>query len=133
MRRAESDTHQKIERLIEDEQDPRERVRLVVLHQISTVLADNVAAVSKMNTEFIDHRDDYEKHIARETAILNQGRGMLRVLGLVLVGAQSLLGYLYYQHVDAVRELQAITAGNSKEIEIIRERHRIEDRVGKQP
>lgn len=124
---------QKIEALIQDESDPRERARLLILYQIATVLIDNVSAVRETTDEFRNHRVEYEGHVKREEAYINQGRGMWRVVGAIVVVAQGTLGYLYYEHVDAMRELQTIVVAHSKEFEVLRERHRIEDRLGRQP
>lgn len=124
---------QKIEALIQEEADPRERARLLILYQIAAVLIDNVAAVRETTQEFKSHRLEYEAHITREEALINQGKGLWRLLGVVMVIAQASLGYLYVEHIEALKAMQATLAGHSKQIEVINERHRLEERTGRQP
>lgn len=133
MRRADSEMQQKIEALIQEEADPRERARLLILYQIAAVLIDNVAAVRETTQEFKDHRLEYEAHITREEALINQGKGLWRVLGAVIVIAQGLLGYLYVEHIQALKGMQATLNGHAKQIEVINERFRLGERNGRQP
>ena len=130
MRRTDAEMQQKIEALIQDEADPRERARLLILYQISAVLIDNVAAVRETTEEFRAHRLEYEKHVEREEAYINQGRGMWRIAWVVLIAGQSALGYLYAQHLDAIRRVEAVVASNSKDIEALKTWKQFEDRNG---
>ena len=132
MRRSDAEMQQKIEALIQDEPDSRERARLLILYQIATVLIDNVSAVRETTKEFREHRLEYDSHIEREERYINQGRGMWRMAGAVVFIAQAMLGYLYYQHTDTMRGVQVVVSSISKDMETIRERHRIEDRTGGQ-
>lgn len=133
VRRADSEMQQQIEDLIREEADPRERARLLILYQIAAVLIDTVGAVRVTADEFKAHRAAYAEHVVREEAYLNQGRGMWRVAAAVLLAAQGALGYLYFEHVGAVREVQALLAVQGKELESLKERARIMDRLGRQP
>ena len=119
---------QKIEALIQEEADPRERARLLILYQIATVLIDNVAAVRETTEEFKQHRIEYEAHIAREESYINQGRGMWRIAGVVLLIAQASLGYLYTQHIDAMRRVEAVVAAQGKDIDALKTWKQFEDR-----
>lgn len=120
MRRVDAEMQQKIEALIQEEADPRERARLLILYQIATVLIDNVAAVRETTEEFKQHRIEYEAHIAREESYINQGRGMWRIAGVVLLIAQASLGYLYTQHIDAMRRVEAAVAAQGKDIDALK-------------
>lgn len=133
MRKADSEMQQQIEALIREEADPRERARLLILYQIASVLIDNVAAQRETTEEFRQHRVEYEAHIARENAYINQAKGMWRIATAVIVIAQAVLGYAFYEHVGTMRDIQALSLANSKELEVIRERHRVEERLGRQP
>lgn len=130
MRRADAEIQQKIEALIQEEADPRERSRLLILYQIASVLIDNVAAVRETTDGFKAHRIEYEKHIEREEAYLNQGRGMWRIAGVVLLAAQATLGYLYSQHLDAMRRVEAIVSTQGKDIDALKTWKQLEDRNG---
>lgn len=130
MRRADSEMQQKIEALIQEEADPRERARLLILYQIATVLIDNVSAVRETADEFKDHRVEYVKHIEREEAYLNQGRGMWRIGAVVILAAQAALGYFYSQHVETMRRVEAIVTTQGKDIDDLKTWKQFEDRNG---
>lgn len=138
MRRADAEMQQKIEALIQEEADPRERARLLILYQIATVLIDNVAAVRETTDEFKKHRVDYDKHVEREEAFINQGKGMWTLagwiggaFGVVLLVVQGALGYLYSQHIDAQRRIEAVVTTQGKDIEGLNTWKKIlEDRNG---
>lgn len=131
MRRADSEMQQKIEALIQEEADPRERARLLILYQIAAVLIDNVAAVRETTAEFKDHRLEYEAHITREEALINQGRGLWRALGAVVVVVQATLGYLYVDHMESLKAMQTTMNSHAQQLEVIAERHRLEERNGR--
>jgi hypothetical protein len=133
MRRADSEIQQQIESLIREEADPRERARLLILYQIAAVLIDNVAAVRETTDEFRAHRQEYETHVRREESYINQGRGMWRMAAVLMLLAQSTLGYLYYEQVDTVKQLQVAVIGQGKDMEALKERARLLDRLGRQP
>ena len=130
MRRADSEMQQKIEALIQEEADPRERARLLILYQIATVLIDNVSAVRETADEFKDHRVEYVKHIEREEAYLNQGRGMWRIGAVVILAAQAALGYFYSQHVETMRRVEAIVTTQGRDIDDLKTWKQFEDRNG---
>jgi hypothetical protein len=133
MRRTDSEMQEKIESLLKEAADPRDRALLMILYHISTVLIDNVSAVRESTDEFKLHREEYDAHVKREEAYINQGRGMWRIVGLLMFVVQSTLGYLYYQNVDAMRELQTAVVLINRDMAVIKERHRIEDKTGQQP
>ena len=130
MRRADSEMQQKIEALIQEEADPRERARLLILYQIATVLIDNVSAVRETADEFKDHRVEYVKHIEREEAYLNQGRGMWRIGAVVILAAQAALGYFYSRHVETMRRVEAIVTTQGRDIDGLKTWKQFEDRNG---
>lgn len=129
-RRADQEMQQKIEALIQEEADPRERARLLILYQIATVLIDNVSAVRETTEEFRQHRIEYEAHVVREESYINQGRGMWRIAGVVLLIAQGSLGYLYTQHIDAMRRVEAAVTSQGKDIDALKAWKQFEDRKG---
>jgi hypothetical protein len=130
MRRADSEMQQKIEALIQEEADPRERARLLILYQIATVLIDNVSAVRETADEFKDHRVEYVKHIEREEAYLNQGRGMWRIGAVVILAAQAALGYFYSRNVETMRRVEAIVTTQGRDIDGLKTWKQFEDRNG---
>lgn len=133
MRRADSEMQQKIEALIQEEADPRERARLLILYQIASVLIDNVAAVRETTQEFKEHRLEYEQRVLREDALINQGKGIWRFLGAIIVVVQASFGYLYVEHIETLQAMQVTINNHSKQLEVIAERHRLEERTGRQP
>lgn len=133
MRRSDTEMQQKIEELIQDEPEPRERARLLILYQIATVLIDNVAATRETTAEFRNHRIEYHKHVQREESYINQGKGMWRFAALILVVGQLVFGYLLFDLPTQVRKIEATVQLQGKDIDMLLDRARVTDRLGRQP
>jgi hypothetical protein len=133
MRRADMEAQKQIEDLIQDENDPRARTHLLVLYQLSTGLTDNIGAVRALIDEMKALRQDHDAHVKEEEKILQQGRGAWKIFAWVLITAQSVIGFLYIEHLQALKALQVSVVTLQKEIEVIQERHRVEDRAGRMP
>ena len=118
-RQSDEDMQKKIEELIEDESDPRERARLLILLAISRTLVDNVVAVREVTDEFRSHREEFDRHLAAEQAMLNQGRGAMRLAMAAIFLIQSVFGYVFIEHVTLVKALQMEVTNNTKEIAVI--------------
>lgn len=133
MPRTDAEMQADIERLIAAEADPKERARLLILYKIAAVVSETASDVRESAERLRSLRDEYDAHITRDDSYINQARGAWRVGAAAIVLAQSGLGYLYYDHVGAMREMQAVTTTHARELQALQERHRIEDRVGRQP
>jgi hypothetical protein len=82
-----------IKQLIVRENDPDKRVFLIVLNSINTSLKGNTALTGKLSEEFSKHVESFEKHVEKEEALLNQGKGMWRIISGILFVTQAITGY----------------------------------------
>lgn len=109
--------------LIEAEPDPKERARLMIMMQISDILIDNVRAVRGLSDEMHSHRVEFADHIKKELEYINQGKGMWRVLAVVLSIAQAIIGYSFWTHVEDMRDMQAAVQRLDKRMGLIEDRY----------
>lgn len=80
-----------INKLIQQEQDPKNRAFLLVLQQIHYSLIANTETVNDVAEKLDKHLTAYEQHAAAEDARLNQGRGLWRILAWLLGVLQVLV------------------------------------------
>lgn len=132
-RHADIEMLAKIQSLIEDEADPRERTRLLILFEIARGLNDSTRAVREVTTEFREHRLEFESHVDDEQKLINQGKGMWRVVVIGVIVIQSALSYVIVDHFAEMQALRVTTEKHSKQLEVIAERHRQEERFRQAP
>ena len=106
----------RLQELIELEPDPKERARLLIMMQISGLLIDNVQSVRTLTTELHEHRSEFSIHIDEERKLFNQGRGAWRVFLVSVAIVQGLLGYIYFKHIDEMREIKKVVAVHERQI-----------------
>lgn len=133
IRRSDLDAQHQLEEMIRLEPDARTRAQLLILHQLSASQTDNTAAMRTFMEEVKALRADHDRHVKEETILIQQGRGAVKVIIWVLITAQAVLGFLYTEHIAALRALQESVFIAQKEIEAIQERHRVEERTGRIP
>lgn len=122
MRRADHSMQEKIKDMIEQEPDPRERMRLLILLQISSILVDNVAAVQGLSDRLDVHDIKFDTHVDEESKLINQGRGMWRVMVFALLLAQGAIGYLYVDTINVLKQMQTSISTNSRDLAVMRDR-----------
>lgn len=113
---------EKIKDMIEQEPDPRERMRLLILLQISSILVDNVAAVQGLSDRLDVHDIKFDTHVDEESKLINQGRGMWRVMVFALLLAQGAIGYLYVDTINVLKQMQTSISTNSRDLAVMRDR-----------
>ena len=123
-RQADIEMLAKIQGLIEDESDPRERTRLLILFEIARGLNDSTRAVREVTTEFREHRLEFESHVDDNHRIINQGKGMWRVVAVGVIVIQSALSYVILDHLNEMKNLRLTVGQHSKELRVIDERIR---------
>ena len=87
-----------IERLIEQENDPKVRLHLMILNRLHLCMVANTEStkevanmVTKVGTKLDEHLTNYEEHTKQEQALINKGRGAWRVIAWV-IGAVQVIG-----------------------------------------
>jgi hypothetical protein len=135
IRRSDLDAQRQIEDMIKDEGDPRARAQLLILYQLSSNQTDSISIVRSLVEELKALRQEHEQHVKEEEELIQQGRGAWKaissawkILSIILIAAQSALGYLYVQHLNALEAVQNDLIQAQQDIEIIKERHRVENR-----
>ncbi len=113
-RRASDKRQDDIERLIANEDDPKQRGLMIVLQSINRSLIANTIStqstqleVEKHRQEFMQHLNNFEKHAMNEEAIMNKGKGAWWVLSAVLMVAQS---FVIYAWRDSRIEIESMKA-----------------------
>jgi hypothetical protein len=126
MRRTDNELQQQLQRMIEQEQEPIERARLMVMYQMVAILVDNVEVARETSNNF-------NAHAAKEDQLLNRAWGIGKVIGVAVLIVQITVGYVLSEHLNDMKAMQATLMTHGKELDTIKERHRIEDRLGRQP
>lgn len=99
---------QAVQQLIIDEQDPKEKLRLLMLLQLNSSLVSNVIAVRNLTGEFKEHRLEFEGHVKAEEKLVNTGRGALwAVIGLIGF-VQAISGYVFTQQMSRFEQISEI-------------------------
>ena len=86
-----------IEALIMAEDVPKNRTFLIVMNNINMSLISNTQAVTDLRSEFSEHKEIFQKHATQEEKIFNQGKGMWRVISVVIAVVQVIFGYGWMQ------------------------------------
>lgn len=108
-----------IERLIADENDPKQRAFLIVLNNINKSLVANTEVTQQLSKDFQSHVEEFAAHASREEALLNQGRGMWKILTAVLAALNIITGYGWVKFTDHLESIDKnIVAGQQEDTSI---------------
>lgn len=113
---------QAVQQLIIDEQDPKEKLRLLMLLQLNSSLVSNVVAVRNLTGEFKEHRLEFEGHVKAEEKMINTGRGAIWAVIALIGFVQAISGYVFTSHMDRFDRVAAISVETHEDIEIHKER-----------
>lgn len=89
LRRNTDATAADIERLITEEDDPKQRAFLIVLNSINNSLISNSEATREINSKLEFHLSKFDNHVVAEDGLINQGKGVWRVMSWVLGISQT--------------------------------------------
>jgi hypothetical protein len=116
-RHNDEDVKSLIQRLIEDEPDARERIRLLILLQLNSTLVDNVVAVRELTKEYKGHREEFEQHVEKDRLMVAYGRGALWA-AVILVGViQVMVGFVLKQHMEEFKHVATISATTAAKLD----------------
>ncbi len=96
-----------IEALIMAEDDPKQRTFLIVMNNINMSLLSNTKAVTDLRSEFVDHLETFKQHATQEERIFNQGKGMWRVISVVIAVVQVIFGYGWMEMTTRMKSIEA--------------------------
>ena len=119
--------------LLRDSDNPKDRVMLSVMLQMTRSLESNTAATIAIADgfhahvqEFQKHREEFDAHVTDELALFNQGRGMQRMLiwsvsglGLVMTLILSMGLYIVNGHIATLVHERIINEDQEKRITTI--------------
>ena len=77
-----------ISRMIADENDPKQRAFLIVLHNINLSLEANTTTVKEISEKLETHLEAFNVHTQEDQKLINQGRGAWRVVAWIIGIAQ---------------------------------------------
>ena len=96
-----------ISQMIADENDPKQRAFLIVLHSINQSLEANTHAVKEINDKLEGHLVAFGDHVVSEERLLNQGRGAWKIFAWIVGAAQVFATYGWVQQKNEMHELSA--------------------------
>ena len=109
----------KIEALIEVENNPVERSRLMLLMQMSALLAD----INNVHIEILGRLEETETkisdHILQNRRIEDRFLGAKKALAAIFVVAQGGIGYIGYQLIDAPKQQQTAIIDIDKRLSVL--------------
>ena len=115
-----------IEELIVSAEDPKDKAFLLILNRIATNLEENTAITRKLSVDLEDHTTAFRKHEETEMALLNQGRGAIRVALYALAIFQAAIVWYTQRHIDKVERIEVRVETTEKFVESHRIHHQSE-------
>lgn len=79
-----------ISQMIANEDDPKQRAFLIVLHSINQALEANTSTVREISDKLEIHLEAFNEHTAEGEKMMNQGRGAWKIAAWVIGFAQVL-------------------------------------------
>jgi len=77
-----------ISQMIADENDPKQRAFLIVLHSINLNLEANTRTITDIADKLDTHIQTFESRVNTEDTLINQGKGAWKIMAWVLGIAQ---------------------------------------------
>lgn len=96
LRKANTHRMTELEKMIAAEDDPTKRGNLIVLSSINNSLVAHTELVLEMNAQLTGHLKKYEARSTTDSAIINQAKGMWRVVAVLLLLGQGVAGYGWF-------------------------------------
>lgn len=96
-----------ISQMIANEDDPKQRAFLIVLHSINQSLEANTTTVREISDKLEVHLEVYNTHTAEEQKLLNQGKGAWKIVAWVIGLAQLLATGAWVQQRTDMNALNA--------------------------
>ena len=127
-RRATDSKRHDIEAMIAEENDPKQRAFLIILNSINHALMANTSATAGLSQKFDDHLTTFEQKVAADAEILNQGKGMWKVIAWGLGAAQAVVIALAVYAANDLKALHlAIQTGHDMDVRLESRIERIEN------
>jgi hypothetical protein len=73
-----------IDKLIEEEDDPRKRLHLIVMNRINLSLVAHTQTIKAVSRKLEEHLEAFEKRSKDQDAMVNKGKGAWRIIAVVL-------------------------------------------------
>jgi hypothetical protein len=96
-----------IESMIAEENDPKTRMHLIILNNMNRTQVSMLESIQNLNSERIEPRKSFVAHEEDQQNIVNQGRGMWRILGWMLAIVQAIGASTLYVGWNTLREMQS--------------------------
>lgn len=122
------DISKRIDELIVETPDAKDKALLLILKKISDNLEDNTALTRTLTQDLKAHTDAFEKHEKDEMALISQGRGFLKAAVFGLAFFQAIFAWYAARHIKDMDGLSHQVKENSEEIAVHKEHHRQEEK-----
>lgn len=96
-----------IEHLIASEEDPKQRVYLIVLNNLNNSLVANTETIRSVSAKLDTHLTNFESYTKDKDAMLNKGKGAWKVAAWVLGVAQIIAGGVWMNFKSELTDLHA--------------------------
>lgn len=96
-----------LDHLIAQENDPKQRVFLILLNNLNGSLIENTKATANIGSKLDAHLTNFERYTKDKDEILNKGRGAWKVAAWVLGAAQVLAGVVWTEMRSELAEMHA--------------------------
>lgn len=111
--------HDDIAELIKQEGDAKNRAFLIILQNINLSLIANTKTVNDIDEQLKQHLVTFQLRAERDDRLMNQGRGMWRILGSLLAVLQVIIGWAIVDHRAELADLRNIEAAHNNRILIL--------------
>jgi len=105
--------------MIAAEDDPGKRIQLIVMNNLNNTQLETVKVVQNLVAEQKAQREEFERHAKAEEALMNQGRGMWRILAGLLIGIQGLGAWVLYEGWDVLKSMRATDQELVRRVDVI--------------
>lgn len=142
VRNMDTDLKHRISQMIEEEQDTKARVQLMLMARVVDFLGDNIKAVRSIMTEFKTHErsfdtfhDEFQKHLEEHEQynnLVNQGKGGWKVaavasvvigvlvnvlISTLYVGAANDIAYLKNKSIELLVEVEKLKSARREGVD----------------
>lgn len=124
-------THDDIEELITQADEPRDKAMLLILLRISQNLMRTADMTERLNTKIDEHVVAFTQHEKDEMALINQGRGFIRAMIIALAIFQGFTMWAFQKHLASEDDREARLTKVEQFVGEHRVHHDMEERAKK--
>ena len=106
-RRRVDPVQQQIEELILSAESPKDKAFLLIMNKIALSLDANTELTQDLSKDFKAQANAFKIHENQDLALINQGKGGLRVAIMLLVGLQAIGGFVINNTLNEIKSIRS--------------------------